>query len=68
MSENNFSNMIDTLIVNNVVYNDVFVLTASMSQPAFESYDCKIWRMYFSKVNGLVKYDEINNVTWNRMN
>lgn len=52
----------NNITIDSVIYNDVYVLSKdSTSVPAD-----KPWKIYYTNLNGIIKYNCINNVFWER--
>lgn len=64
--DGNIFNTYINIEIDSVIYNDVYVIIADTNSNSIQYTD--IWKLYFSKSQGLIKYDCLNNMTWEKIN
>ena len=50
----------NNILINSIVYNNVYIITADTSSLAVQG----IWRMYYTKQNGLLEFDFFRGLSW----
>jgi hypothetical protein len=69
-----FSNFspVNNIVINNITYNNVYILTVDTAhwipQPISEQDATDIWKIYYTKQNGILEFDYWHGLSWVRIN
>jgi hypothetical protein len=59
-----FSNILSSLVVNNTTYSSVIVFTTDTNSYQYDDDYVSIWKVYYAKTHGVLRYDCTHNITW----